>query len=938
MSDDKNNLPAVTDDNNKKSKSKKGKKSKQKKGLAVWKKVILVAFFLCCIVGFIGIGVVASIMMQAPPLDTTKFEFTSSTMVYDINGKEYQELETTEKRIPVDIEEIPELVQLAFISIEDQRFYSHQGVDIRGTGKAIVQVLTQGNLDGPGGSTITQQLIKLTHLSSEKLVTRKLMEWKLAYETEQNLSKREVLEAYLNEVNMHLTWGIQSAANLYFGVDASELSIAQSAVLASIINSPAFYVPYRYDTDEEGDRFIVTTKDEDGNTIVGHDYDNRDRAILVIDKMLELGHISKKEHEIALDELENNKIGLILPKFTSSYTYFTDAVYNEVLEDLVEEYAYSESDAIDLLLNGGLKIYSTVDPVIQKSLEKHASSSSNFPSQSYSAERASAAVTKQTGVETEYIVQVGGAIIENKTGYVSGIIGGREKTGSLSLNRALRKFQIGSTTKPMTVYAAGLDAGILTLASTFNNVRMNFGSWTVVNTPSTYTGMMSVRDAIVGSVNIVAVLAQKKVGVDISAEYAERFGLEIAREGDANDMNSAALALGGYTYGQTPLSVAAAYTTFPNGGYRVTPTFYTRVEDSNGTIILESAQETVQVISEDTAWLITSCLREVVRGGTTTRSVPGQQMGGKTGTTDSNGVTWFVGFTPRYTGAFWYGYDQQRVTVGKTTYELNVGIGGGGSRSPAQLWEKVFREFYDKKDLPDEKLPSRPSNVYSAAVDAVSGLAPTELTEKDPRGSKVVSEYFAKGTYPSEADNMHKEIEVCAITGKLPNEHCVTEKKVFVVKDPKLLYPDGTRVTSGHYGSSEKKIAPPSAKDVCKECTATGTIEGFIFSNRYAANSAVNAVTLDVGEDMTLYLKTINRGGEIANLTKETPTYSSDNTSVCTVSNQSMGILIKGVSAGTTTITARYTYHPGTAAEYTISKSITVTVEDNRIILPPVTE
>ena len=176
-----------------------------------------------------------------------------------------------------------------------------------------------------------------------------------------------------------------------------------------------------------------------------------------------------------------------------------------------------------------------------------------------------------------------------------------------------------------------------------------------------------------------------------------------------NDMNPAALALGGYTYGQTPLAVANAYTTFPNGGYRITPTFFTTVEDGNGNVILTTTQAEVwtQVLREETAFIVTSALREVVRGGTTTRSVPGQQMGGKTGTTDNEACTWFTGFTPKYTASFWWGYDENIVTVDGKTYYLNINMGGGGRNSPAQYWEKVFRQFYDEKDLPDANLPSQ---------------------------------------------------------------------------------------------------------------------------------------------------------------------------------------------------------------------------------------
>lgn len=889
--------------------------------LKTWQKIVLVTLCVCVIIGLVGVGIIISIMMQAPPLDTSKFEFTSSTVIYDVNGDPYQELQRSEQRDPVTIEQIPEIVQLAFVSVEDQRFYSHNGVDLRGTAKAILGVLTSGSTEGSGGSTITQQLIKLTHLSSEKLITRKLMEWKLAVECENTLTKREILEAYLNKANMSLTWGIQSAANLYFNKDVSELSVAQAAVLAAIVKSPSWYVPYKYDKDEDGNRILSRYTDEDGTEKIGYDADNCERAVIIVDKMYELGHISAIEHEAALSDLQNNNIGLVAPVTSSTYSYFTDAVYLEVLEAIEQTFDYDEDAAVDLLLNGGLKIYSTVDPIIQGALEDQAAKSSNFPSASNAAKNASAAMTKKTGETYEYIPQVGGAVIENETGYVSGIIGGRKKTGSLQLNRALRKFQVGSTTKPITVYAPGVDKGILTLATTFNNVPLRFGSWKIVNTPATYTGMTSVRQAIVGSINIVAVLAQKRVGIDISAEYAEKFGFELVKEGEMNDLNPAAFALGGYTYGQTPLALADAYTVFPNGGYRVTPTFYTRVEDSNGTVILEAEQEKIQVVSESTAWLITSCLKEVVRGGTTTRSVPGQEIGGKTGTTDSNICTWFVGFTPKYTGAFWYGYDEQKVVVDGTTYTLAIGRGGGAADSPSEFWENAFRQFYKEKDLDNDKLPSIPDSVYSAAIDAVSGLAPTELTELDVRGSQVKSEYFARGTYPAEADDMHKEFTVCTVSNLLAGENCpYTKTVVGIVKDPERLYPQGGTERQAGYIPEEEKAA--IFTETCTYCTGANTITGFEFSNRANGNSIVQSVSMKSGASGNLYLRTVSLSGAVSAITTESPSYSSSDTDVFTVTSIKGGCTLSAVGGGTATLTASYKY-----GSVNISRSITVTVE-----------
>ncbi len=894
------------------------------------KKIVIIGLSACVVIGLIGFGLMITWMIQAPPLNIDKFNFTASTMVYDINGNPYQELQAVETRIPVSIDTIPEIVQLSFISIEDQRFYTHNGIDIRGTGKAILSVLFSGSTEGPGGSTITQQLIKQTHLTSAVSIKRKVMEWKLAYQLEQKMDKREILEAYLNKVNMSITWGIQSASKAYFGKDVTQLSIAQSAVLASIINSPTFYNPYDYEQDADGNNYIVKTTDANGVVTIGYDKDNQQRALMVIDKMLQLGNINQQEYDIAKNELENNLIGLVMPNVSTTYTYFTDAVYTQVLNDIMQKYNYTSDAATNLILNGGLKIYSTVDPLIQKALEDQAADPNNFPSASSQANAASAAATASTGEEVKYIPQLGGAVIENATGYVSGIIGGREKTASLTMNRALRQFQIGSTTKPLTVYAPGIDTGVLTLGTTFYNAPLNFGGWRVVNTPSTYTGMTTCRQAIAGSINIIAVLAQKKVGVDVSADYAEKFGLTIARNGEMNDMNSAALALGGYTYGQTPLAVASAYTVFPNNGYRVTPTFYTKVEDSKGTTILTATQNTVQVLTDGTAYIVTSALKDVVRGGTTSRSIPGQEIGGKTGTTDSEACTWFTGFTSKYTASFWWGYDANKVTVGDTTYTLLIGMGGGGSRSPAQYWERVFRQFYSAKNLPSASLPSPPDSVISAPIDGVSGKAPTELSAQDPRGSKVYSEYFLKGFYPSESDDMHVKVTICKDTGLLANEYCPnTETKVMLVRDLTKLLPEGCSLVNPSFFTADEAplIAPTTT---CTVHTSEDVITGFEFSTSDTSNQIINSLTIDEGTTKMLYLKTVSPKG-IKPLTYETPTYTSSDEKIVKVTATAKGVSVQGIAEGTAQITATYVYNIG-GTPRTISRTISVTVK--KVVIP----
>ncbi len=409
--------------------------------------------------------------------------------------------------------------------------------------------------------------------------------------------------------------------------------------------------------------------------------------------------------------------------------------------------------------------------------------------------------------------------------------------------------------------------------------------------------------------------------------FRSRFGFEIVRTGESNDMNSAALALGGYTYGQTTLALASAFSVFPNGGYRVTPTFYTTVTDSNGAVILKSEQQTVQVISEQSAWIMTSALRQVVRGGTTYRTVSGQEIGGKTGTTDSSAIACFAGFTPRYTGAVWYGYDYLSVTVNGATYALELGTAGGSSDGPAEFWEDAFQMFYAEKALPGESLPGMPGGIFSAAVDGVSGKAPTELSALDPRGSTVISEYFVDGTYPAEADDMHKEVELCAVTGLLAGENCTNViKKVMIVKDPAKILPAGTTYVESIEGSTEIGLVAPTT--VCTTCTGGNTITGLDFSSSSSGNAIVASGTVKEEETLRLYLRTVSSGG-VKPITTESPVYTSSDDTIFTVSGSGTGtVTITGVKKGTAELTATVTYNAGTSKEYTVSRTITIEVTE----------
>lgn len=844
-------------------------------------------------------------IITAPPVDLSKLEYVESSIILDSQGNQYQVLQGTERREVVSIDNIPEIVQDAFIAIEDERYYTHQGIDLKGIIKAGLNVLRTQSLSGSGGSTITQQLIKGTHLSDIKKLKRKVMEWKLSIQLEGMLTKEKILEAYLNKVNFAWAWGIESASWTFFDKSCDDLSIAQAAVLASVPNAPTYYMPFVLEKNEDDGLYYITSKTDDkGNKTYPLNPNNAVRSKLIIKKMLDLGYISQEEYNIAYEELDSLNVGLKPQSNTkSTYSYFTDALYNQLLADMVNKHGYTKAEAQEALLNGGLIIQSTLDKDIQTILETNAKNDKLFPSQSSTAKAASAAKSKSTGETVNYVPQCAMVVIDNSTGYVAGIIGGRgEKTASLSLNRALRKFQIGSSTKPITVYAPGIDTGVITLATTFDNVRVRVGGWAPKNSGG-YTGMATVRKGISSSINMVAVQAFQVVGIETSSAYALKLGLEL----DPNDYGGAALALGGYTRGQTPLRMAAAFATFPNQGVRTDPIMYTAVYDKEGSLLFENTAEKTQVFKAETAYLVTDAMKGVVRGGTTNISISGMPVSGKTGTTDNLRHAWFCGFTPYYTAAVWYGYDENKVTVDGKTYTLNIGIFGGHKPGPAGMWETVMRQINAKKGLTSGSFPSRPKGIVTAAVDSVSGKLPTELTAKDPRGSTIISEMFIAGTVPSASDDFHQELRICTVSGKLATEFCpesTVVTKVMVVK-PESRFPSGVSPISPNYIPAAEKAAlfimTGTAADYCTAHTASSIIS----IDLYKGGLTPDFLNMNIGNNETFTVRGTNALYETVDLSTGLTCTSSD-PAIASASLSGGTLTIHALANGNCTVTVSY--------------------------------
>lgn len=866
-------------------------------------KVLYVIIALVAILFLVGGVVFAYEFINTPALDTENFNFVQNSQILDKNGTFYQDFEASENREVVSIDQVPDYVQNAFIAIEDERFYSHGGVDIQGLTRAVFGVVFSGSLDGPGGSTITQQLIKLTHLTSDKTISRKLQEMILASRLEGIYSKKQILEAYLNKINLSQAWGVQAAAKTYFNTDVSHLTVAQAAMLAAMPKSPSYYDPYVYVKDENGNSIISVGAD--GKYALNAE--NQKRAIVILDKMLELGYIDQSQRDTAKAELEANNVGLTYVEREIEYSYFTDSLYEEIVSDLMSQKNMTEEEASQYLLNGGLTINATVDPTVQTTMEEAAKDDSLFPSQSSAAAQASAAKSADIGEEVNYTPEVGMTVIDNTTGNVAGIVGGREKKTNLSLNRATQRFQPGSSTKPLTTYGPGLDTGKVTLGTVYNDVPIAYQGWTPQNSGGGFGGLTTIRQGLVNSTNTIAVQTCIATGLDTCAAYAEKVGLTIDRENNL-DVNPASLALGGYSVGQSSLAMASAYSSFPNSGVHKSASFYTTVTDHTGKVILEKKTTETQVYKAQTAYLITDVLKSAVNGGTTTINVSGQPVAGKTGTTDEERHAWICGYTPYYSMAVWYGYDENHVSTSAGDFELNINLFGGSKPGPASIFEEVMDTI--NQNLPSASFPDNPGGITTASIDNKSGKLATSLSTA---AGSAVNEMFIDGTVPTASDDSHYQVQICSASGAIPNEYCPKDQiqTTTALKIPTNLYPAGiTEARPGYIGGNDASLLGPSSSDICTVHNATTAAAGNeITINLNGTALGSGSIRMSVGSSQGLSINGPNNG---------TTSVSSSNGGVVAVS----GTTLTAVAAGSSTITVSQT-----VGNRTFSKSFSVTVQ-----------
>lgn len=771
------------------------KKVMSKSMVSILKVFLYMLFLLVLTGGFLGLGVVHGIIESAPVIENVSSIMPSSysSTVYDSNNKQIAKLVTSgSNRIKVELKDVPEHLQWAFIDTEDARFYEHNGIDIQGIGRAAFIFLTTLN-PSEGASTLTQQVLKnnvFTDWTEESSfassLKRKIQEQYLAVQLEKETSKEDILITYLNTINLGSnTLGVQAASLRYFNKNVSKITVSEAGVIAAITQNPSLYNP-------------ITNPEE-----------NAKRRQKILKNMLNAGHITQEEYDTAMADDVYSRIQKVNTKFTKSddnvYSYFVDEVVNQVMDDLQEQKGYTYTQAYNAVYSGGLKIYSTQDSEIQKICDTELSNDSNYPYSIYysinwawSVQNPDGSVdnydesdiiayhktvlgesdykllfsskdsAKQTvkdykkhlkekyykkGIkeeegysqyETLYYTpqpQVSFTVMDQKTGYVKAIVGGRgKKNVSLSLNRATDSTrQPGSTFKVLSTYAPAIDTMGYTLATTIVDEPYSYSNGRPVkNWYSGYRGTVTVRKAIADSMNICAVKTLTEITPQLGYDYLCNMGIttlvnnRVEKDGSVSTDIQQALALGGITDGVTNLEMTAAYASIANMGTYTKPAFYSQVIDSNGRVILDNTIPTTHTaLKASTASLLTQGMTSVITEGTGTacRLDNNMPVSGKTGTTSSAYDLWFCGYTPYLTASIWTGYDENKELAGDQAYH-------------ERLWAKIMNQIDEVKGYKAKKFEvsddvKKYTICSSSGKIAIKGVCPSTR-----------SEYFEKGTQP----------------------------------------------------------------------------------------------------------------------------------------------------------------------------------------------
>ena len=723
---------------------------------------------LCVGLALLGavIGIAKAFVDTAPTLDLAALDAQDKTsFIYDSEGNLITDYKGTEDRIMVSIDEIPEMLQNAFIAVEDARFYEHNGVDVKRIVGALVANFTSGSTQG--GSTITQQLIKQTVLSSEQSYKRKLQEAYLAMELETRYTKKQILESYLNTIFLGGSYyGVRVAAYGYFGKELDQLTLRECAMLAGLTRSPNYYNP----------RSNFYTRNTEGSNTP--DITNN-RTDYVLRQMRENGLITAQQYNAALDR---STAGVLekSPASTDMYAYphYVEYAISDVVDTFLDLNGLEDTSANryameNKLRTGGYSVYLCLDTEIQEIVEDTLANWSDYPrlrdpsDKVYQSRNADGTYTE---IEQP---QAAACVFDYRTGELKAIVGGRYKpTTRKTLNRASgMTMPVGSSIKPLTVYAPAIDLGASPASIAYNMPVPISGwkdssgkdSWPKNYGGGGYKGPQSFRSALRNSYNTAAAqILMTYVGVSRSVEYLHLMGIP-----DKNiNADPFGLALG--SSGITPVQMAVAFGTIANKGVYQQPLSFSRIVDSNGNVVVDmhQQQDRHQVFKPSTAYLVVDMLKEAVQSGTGTKAkISSQVVAGKTGTnSDSKGV-FFAGMTGWYSASVWIGHDNYKALSSKAT--------GGNAAAP--LWQSFMEKIHKAKNLDSrEIIDGTPSdyNLVRVTTCGVSGQLATDACYNDVNGYKTITDYWSADSVPTAYCSMHKSVSICTESGLLATDYC----------------------------------------------------------------------------------------------------------------------------------------------------------------------
>ena len=749
--------------------------------LCVAVNVVRILAVIVLLAGLAGVGAVAGIakgyVETAPNLNLAALDDQAQTsFIYDANGNLITEYKGTENRVMVSIQAMPTYLQQAFVACEDARFYTHSGVDIKRIVGAFVSNLSSSSTQG--GSTITQQLIKNTLLSSEQSYKRKIQEAYLAMQLEQRYTKDQILESYLNTIYLGENYyGVQVAAEGYFGKSLGELTLRECAMLAGTCNSPYYYNPRRnfYTRSKEGVDYVAITNN---------------RTDYVLRCMYESQFITYEQYQEAL----NPATAHVLESDPSAgeglyeYAHYVEYAVTEVVDILLElnglENTTANRNAMEnKLRTGGYHVKLAIDTNIQQTVEDTIQNWTQWPSLRDPADRVYRSLNADGTYDEIPQPQAATVVLDYRTGEIKAIVGGRNKpTARKTLNRATdMKMPVGSAIKPIAVYAPAIELGA-SPASIVYNMPLPISGWRGSDGKDTwprnyggggYVGPETLRKALQNSHNTAAAQAlMTMVGVDRSVDFLHRLGVD----DDHIDATPFGLSLG--SSGITPMQMTVAFGVLANGGVYQEPISVLGISDSDGQVVWDghANQERRRVFSESTAYMVVDMLKQAVQSGTgTSAKMSGQTVAGKTGTNSDQKGVFFAGLTGYYSSAIWVGHDNYKALASKST----------GSGAAAPIWKSYMTKIHE--GLPNRDILEGDPGQYGlvrATTCAVSGQLATDACRNDSMGYGVVTDYWAEGTVPSVYCQMHTQQTVCAESGQLAGPYCYNTVNKGVVSIP----------------------------------------------------------------------------------------------------------------------------------------------------------